>query len=329
MKKIFLSIVFIFTFQSSQSFTKQKLYVSVLQTNNYVVGAKNAPSGLYRFESDTLWTHLGWKNVRNFGLTADPKNNDIIFLACGNGVLHTIDRGKTWKVTTGWQVTEVLDVTIDPFNNGQIYIATAYGVWRSTDRGKTWHSSSEGLNHKFVQTIVTDRRAKYRLMIGGESGLFVSENRGKNWRHIVPIDVPIRDIHQNFKSPKIWMAGTEDHGVLLSRDFGNTWQYAEGEISSETIYAVASDPQNSKNMAAGGFQTGVYVSTNGGKKWKKYVEGLPVIDIHALSFDPQKKGRIWAGTVGAGVYYSDNFGKTWNYAGLNGAEIWDMIFIGD
>ncbi len=329
MKKTLLIFFLLQFFLFGKTISKQRLYVSVLQTNNYVVGAKNAPSGLYRFEGDTSWTHLGWKNVRNFGLAADPKNNDTIFLACGNGVLRTIDRGKTWKITTDWQVTEVLDVTIDPFNTRQIYIATAYGVWRTTDLGETWHPSSEGLNQKFVQTIVADRRAKYRLIVGGESGLFVSENRGENWRHIVPIDVPVRDIHQNFKTPKIWLAGTEDHGVLISRDFGNTWQYAEGEISKETIYTVASDPNNPRNMLAGGFQTGVYVSTNGGKKWKKYTKGLPIINIHALSFDPQKKGRIWAGTNGAGVYYSDNFGKTWNYAGLNGAEIWDMIFIGE
>jgi len=329
MKKIFLFILLVLNSLSNQTFSKQKLYVSVLQTHNYVVGAKNAPSGLYRFEGDTSWTHLGWKNVRNFGLAADPKNNDTIFLACGNGALRSTDAGLTWQITTNWQVTEVLDVTIDPFNTRQIYIATAYGVWRTTDRGESWHPSSEGLPTKFVQTIETDSRAKYRLIIGGEKGLFVSENRAENWAPIVPIDVPIRDIHQNSKSPKIWLAGTEDHGILISSDFGHTWQYAAGEISDETIYAVASDPQNSKNMAAGGFQTGVYVSTNSGKKWKKYTDGLFEIDIHALSFDPHKQGRIWAGTVGAGVFYSDNFGKKWIYAGLNGADIWDMIFVGD
>jgi len=328
MKRIFLFVLCVFIFQTNRAFP-QKLYVSVLQTHNYVVGSNNAPSGLYRFESDTTWTHLGWENVRNFGLTADPKNNETIFLACGNGILRSTNEGETWKITTGWQVTEVLDVTIDPFNTKQIYAATAYGVWRTTDRGETWHSSSKGLNPKFVQTIEADRRAKYRVIVGGEKGLFVSDNRGEHWAPIIPVDVPIRDIHQNYKSPKIWLAGTEDHGLLISRDFGSTWQFAEGDISNETIYAVASDPNNPKNMVAGGFQTGVYVSANGGKKWKKHLDGLPVINIHALSFDPQKKLRIWAGTVGAGVYFSDNFGKTWNYAGLDGAEIWDMLFIGD
>jgi photosystem II stability/assembly factor-like uncharacterized protein len=329
MKKIFLFTLFILTVQYNQSFAKQKLYVSVLQTHNYIVGATNAPSGLYQFERDTTWTHFGWNNVRNFGIAADPKNSDTIFLACGNGALRTFDAGISWKITTDWQITEVLDVTIDPFNTRQVYIATAYGVWRTTDRGETWHVSSKGLSSNFVQTIETDRRAKYRLIAGGESGLFVSENRAENWRHIIPVDVPICDIHQNFKSPKIWLAGTEDHGVIISRDHGNTWQYSVGEISKETIYAVVTDPRNPDIMVAGGFQTGIYVSKNGGKKWKKYTSGLPVTDIHALIFDPDKKGRIWTGTVGAGVYFSDDFGKSWKYAGLRGAEIWDIIFIGD
>jgi photosystem II stability/assembly factor-like uncharacterized protein len=256
-------------------------------------------------------------------------DEDVIFLACGNGALRTTDAGKNWKITTDWQVTEVLDVAVDPFNTRQIYIATAYGVWRSTDRGETWSSSNEGLNPKFVQTIETDRRAKYRILIGGENGLFISENRAGNWTHVVPIDIPIRDIQQNFRKPRIWLAGTEDHGVLISRDNGNTWKFAKGNISSETIYAVASDPGNPDRMAAGGFQTGVYVSSDGGKNWTKHSDGLPVTDIHALIFDPNRKGRIWVGTIGAGVYYSDNSGKIWKYAGLKGAEIWDMIFIGD
>jgi photosystem II stability/assembly factor-like uncharacterized protein len=286
-------------------------------------------SGLHRYEGDTLWTHLGWKNVRNFGIAGNPKNQSIIFLACGNGALRTRDAGKNWKITTGWQVTEVLDVSIDHFDIKKIYIATAYGVWRTFDQGESWQFASEGLSSKFVQAIVADKKIKNRILVGGAKGLHLSENGADNWTPIIPSDVPILDLHQNAKVPKIWLAGAEDNGVLISRDNGNSWQFVKGAIAQETIYAVASDPNDPDRMIAGGFQTGVFVSEDGGKNWIKKINGLPSLNIHALIFDPNKKSRIFVGTLGAGVYYSDNLGNEWQYVGLNGAEIWDMKFLGE
>jgi hypothetical protein len=38
-------------------------------------------------------------------------------------------------------------------------------------------------------------------------------------------------------------------------------------------------------------------------------------------------GKLWAGTVGGGVFSTVDAGKSWQNAGLEGAVIYDMIFI--
>lgn len=327
MQKFFILILFVFLNLPLNATPKQTIYVAVLQTQNYTVGAANPPSGFHRYEGDSMWTHMGWENVRNFGIAVDPTNLNYIFLACGNGAMRSVDGGHSWRITTDWRMTEVLDVSISPMNPDHIYIATAYGVWRTTDRGETWIAANDGLKPTFVQTIETDRSMNDRVIVGGEGGLYETTNGAEHWRQIGPGNVAVRDIHQCFTASNMWIAGTEEHGVLISDDEGKSWKLAKGKIANQTIYAVAIDPQNPQRMAAGGFQTGVFIGTDGGKRWTQHKKGLPVLDIHALAFDFEKPGRIWAGTLGAGVYFSDDFGKTWIYTGLKGADIWDMVII--
>ncbi|MDZ7263094.1 MAG: hypothetical protein ONB16_00825 [candidate division KSB1 bacterium] len=303
------------------------IHAAVLQNQNYVVGAANAPTGLFRYEGDTLWTHLGWRNARTFGIAVNPANPDYIFLACGNGALRSLDGGASWRITTDWRMTEVLDVVMDPFDSNQVFIATAYGIWRSLDRGNSWIAANQGLKSNFVQTIEPDRRRAKRWLAGTEDGLFQTIDSGTSWQKIGPEQIAVRDIHCCAEKPGYWIVGIEDKGVLVSSDDGNTWRAGIGDIAKQTIYAVAIDPSYPNRMAAGGYQSGVWVSRDGGRSWAASKQKLPALDIHALAFDPGISGRLWVGTLGAGIYYSDDLGLNWTYAGLNGTDIWDIHII--
>lgn len=303
------------------------LYVSVLQTQSYIVGGKNPPTGLYYYKQDTTWGHRGWDNVRDFGLTAVPGHPDTMFLACGNGVFRTWDGGKHWKITTGWRVTEVLDVALQPENPGRLLAATAYGIWASNNYGQSWQESNDGIKYTFTQAVRFDRADPDRVFAGSEETLLLSGNAGHSWNPVGPEDVAIRSLAQSPADPDFWLAGTMDQGILVSRDGGQSWSRLDGAVRKETIYAIAPDPEDPSHIVAGGFNTGVLFSRDGGKTWSQAKSSLPISDIHSLAFDPGTPGRIWVGTVGRGVYYTDNEGDSWQYAGLNGSEIWSMMFI--
>lgn len=307
------------------------LYVSVLETRGFIVGSDNASSGLYRQDPSGGWTHLGWSSTRNFGIDIEPTKPGEIYLACGNGVIRSKDAGKNWRILTGWRITEVLDISVNRNQPNESYIATAHGIWRSVDGGETWKEAMNGIvrpRQSFTQAIEVDLQLQNKVLAGTEVGLFESSNAGESWQAVGPVGVAIRDIRQSASASQRWLAGTEDQGVLQSDDDGSSWQFAKGGLAKETIYAVAIDPHDPQRMAAGGYQTGVYVTTNGGKRWRKYTKGLTNLTIHALQFDPEEPGKLWAGTVGGGLFSSADTGKSWQHEGLDGAVIYDMIFVG-
>jgi photosystem II stability/assembly factor-like uncharacterized protein len=306
------------------------LYVSVLETRGYVVGSDNAASGLYRYDGDAAWTHLGWSNTRNFGIDIEPSNPERIYLACGNGVIRSLDGGQNWRVLTGWQITEVLDVAIDRRDPEKGFIATAHGIWRTLDGGDSWIEANDGIQRpreSFTQAIEVDAQDSERLLAGTEVGMFLSTDAGKSWRAVGPRNVAIRDLRQSAAAPDVWIAGTEDRGLIRSEDDGATWAVAGGGIADLALFAVAIDPNDPQRMAAAGFESAVFFSTDGGRQWDQSAADLPVTAVHALQFDPVDSGKLWAGTVGGGVFSTVDAGKSWQNAGLEGAVIYDMIFI--
>lgn len=314
---------------SAQAQSTSRLHVSVLELESFVAvgGEKSGAAGLYRQQGDTTWTHLGWGNTRNFGVDAVPGDPGSLFLACGNGVLRTLDNSASWKVTTGWEITEVLDVAVDPNAPTHVYAATAYGVWHSPDQGETWTEVNAGIpapKSTYTQVIVADRRHAGHLVVGSEEGLYRTTNGGARWIAVGPRDVAIRDLTQSEATPSLWLAGTEEDGVLVSRDGGTSWSFVEGALEEEAIHAVAADPAEADRLAAGGFESGVYVSDDGGQSWRS--TGLADRRVHALVFDVRSAGRLWAGTLGDGIFSRQGGEADWQHAGLDGAVIRDLDF---
>jgi len=304
-----------------------QLYASLVKSKGYVVGSKLAASGLHRYDGNQTWTHLGWNTPRVSAISCDPENADIIFLACGNGAVCTLDGGKSWRVTTDWRVTETQDICVDPNAPQDVYLATAYGVWQTKNRGETWTESNAGIAKRYTQALKVDRTQAGRVLIGTEDGIYLSTDGVTSWDLVGPKEVTVLDLDQSQTSSSIWLAATQDQGVLLSNDNGKTWQAPKGNIAKAAIYAVAIDPFNAQNLAAASWDAGMFVSIDGGKSWQQRNAGLPVRHLYETVFDANQAGRLWVATFEEGVFYSDDFGRTWQDAGMHGAIVFDMVFM--
>ncbi len=302
------------------------LHAAVLETRGYIVGEANAPSGLHRYEGAGCWTHLGWRNVRAFGLAASPDDPRRLYLAAGNGVFRTNDGGTSWRVLTDWRITEVLDVAVDPHQPVCVYAATAHGVWRSEDRGDTWAEANDGLAPlPFTQSLTVDDRPDGPLVAGTEHGLYCSFDGGRQWSAVGSAGVPIRCVRQSKADLALWLAGAEDHGAWRSTDGGITWAPANVPSADQTFYAVALDPLDPLRMTAAGYRHGLYVSTDGGAAWTRRTMRTPEPIVLALAFDPAMPGRLWAGTA-QGLLFTDDLGETWTAAGLAEAVVRALAF---
>lgn len=304
-----------------------KLYAGLVKSKGYVVGSKLAASGLHRYDGDQIWTHIGWNMPRVSAITQDPVNPDIIYLACGSGAARTRDGGNSWRMTTDWRVTETQDICVDPNAPQHVYLATAYGIWTTKDGGDTWQETNSGLSKKFTQSLRVDRSQAGRVLAGTEGGLYLSTDGAAHWSLVGPPGVTILDLEQCASASNVWLAATQDHGVLLSQDNGATWQFAQGSLAQAAIYAVGIDPRNPKNMSAVGWGAGVMVSTDGGATWRDCRAGLPVGNCYETVFDVNQPGRLWVATFEEGIFYSDDFGHTWKAANMNGAIVFDMVFL--
>ncbi len=160
-----------------------------------------------RTSAETAWTH--W-------LDATPVGNEIQLLAAtsGNGILVSMDRGRTWKWMR-WDGQEDKDyvtcVAADPRNPSHIYMGSLAGVDESVDGGGTWKEAG-GLQlvTNPVYRIAQDPRRSGHLLVSTDRDVWESFDGGATWHHLYLDDGPFK-----VRRP-VMVPGSDDVLVLTS-----------------------------------------------------------------------------------------------------------------
>ncbi len=145
-------------------------------------------------------------------IACSPQNAGVIWVGTDDGLIHlTKDEGKTWTNITPSGLNESLinAIEVSPHDPATAYIAVTrykFGdlspmIFMTHDFGNTWVKIVEGLpNDNFVRVVREDPKTPNILYAGTESGLYISFNKGKNWKPfqsnlpVCPItDLCIRD----------------------------------------------------------------------------------------------------------------------------------------
>lgn len=308
---------------------KHDLFLCATISKNYVIGSKLVTlSGLYRLEQNGAFTHFGPNFPGIFSLAFDPRDRRVMYVASLNGCLVSRDGGATWRIATSWDMTEPKDVFVDPSAPDHVYLALPDGIAISTDRGATWPRRENGLPErgKYTQVVKVDRTRAGRALAGCESGLYLTENAGGNWKRVFPTRYTITDLRQSPHDPRVWLASTQADGLIVSRDGGLSWTRFDGVPSAEALYNVAFDATNPARMAVSSWTYGVYTTEDGGATWVARNAGLP--DEHCVfrvGIDPDS-GRLYAAVYREALFASDDFGRTWRAVGLEGSTVYNFVF---
>ena len=309
---------------SATAQTQSTVYMSVISSGAFVVGAANSQTGLFfhNTDTDTVWQHAGPTRIRANGFAVDPASGGRrLYIAAGNGVHASTDAGRSWRMLTDWRITEALSIAIDPHRNSRLFLGTAYGVFVSVDAGATWKPSNKGRRAPFfTQQIVADARIPGRVYCAAEDGLYRSDDGATSWKRTGLTAIELRCIAVDPANSTVLLAGTENDGLHRSSDAGRTWTRCPTG-SDSTFYTVVFDPTNAGSAFAGGHQTGVFRSVDGGISWQRSVAGLKATSVHALAVDPLHHERVYAGTIWGGVYRSTDAGVSWLYAGLIDSQV--------
>ena len=295
-------------------------------TKGWSPGIQQRASGLLRMQSPQNWSHVGFAHPYINALTYDPRDLRVLYMASGNGLIKSTDRGVNWRVMTGWDMTEAQGVTLDPHAPDRVFLALPDGIGYSDNGGITWTRRQTGLKRKFTQVIRGDRAVNGRFVAGTESGVFVTNNNGIEWREAGVDGAMVFDVAQSPHDAKHWMAVTQDGRAFASSDNGRSWHQNSAVPKAHTFYNISFDASNDLRIALGGWTAGVVVSEDGGKTWQTRNAGLPGAEVWRVTYHPTD-GSLYAYVHEKELYRSLDNGRTWTAYGLPGAVIRDLAFV--
>ncbi|MCX7044629.1 MAG: hypothetical protein NTX50_03950 [Candidatus Sumerlaeota bacterium] len=114
------------------------------------------------------------------------------------------------------------------------------------------------------------------------------------------------------KEPSLVIAATDDAGLVISRDAGQTWSAAATPKKASSIAVAPSDPNI---LYATFFKDGLWKSSDKGQTWQNLTQGFPKdCSLHEVAVSPANPLDVYV--IGAAgwngrFFLSNDGGKTW------------------
>jgi len=107
-----------------------------------------------------------YNNVMMFAM--DPGNQNILYLALGNGLVRSQNRGATWefvKILIPPNALPVDSIAVDPKNSQKIHVGVGSLIYQSLDGGINW-SMQKLATQKRISEIVIDPKDTQSIFLG-------------------------------------------------------------------------------------------------------------------------------------------------------------------
>ena len=177
----------------------------------------------------------------------------------------------------------IVTLAESPKRAGLLYAGTDDGtVQVSRDAGRTWTSL-------------------YAKLPGAPQGGFVSEVVPSRFEEGT-VYLTIDDHRQN----------NFDTFVYVSRDFGQTWQSANGNLNGEVVKTLTEDLKNPDVLYIG-TETGLFVTVDGARTWTRVRANLPTVRIDEITLHPRDNAMLLA-THGRALWILDHLEPIQEYA---------------
>ncbi len=212
--------------------------------------------GIYRTANagvDTpRWSSTGalGANVRDIWL--DITNPSQMLAGSSEaGMMRSIDSGENWMTPTeNLSDVDIMDILYHPGGGGEVYAATAdNGVIRIESGFETYNYINEGLSAHIKDVVASNQNADH-LMASTDNGLYVSEDRGKDWERVfedTPLEMYLFDYEldldlvekeesiENSEGEVLYLL--KDNRLLYTFDWGGEWE----EIPLDDLNAELTD----------------------------------------------------------------------------------------
>jgi photosystem II stability/assembly factor-like uncharacterized protein len=274
--------------------------------------------GIYKStDAGKSWKNMGLKDSRQIGgIVIDPRNSDVVYVACegsvwgpggDRGLYKTTDGGKTWKkIQTISENTGINNIIMDPRNPDVLYSTSEQrrrhvftkisggpesAVWKSTNGGETWVKIMKGMAtgdiggmgiaispvNPDVLYIIAEAKV-------GQSGFFRSQDRGATWQRMSDYSSQGQYFNIIYCDPKnVDKVYSLETISKYTEDGGATWKNVGNNKRHVDDHAMWIDPQDTKHFLIGG-DGGAYETFDAGKEFI-FKSNLPVAQCYRVSAD--------------------------------------------
>jgi photosystem II stability/assembly factor-like uncharacterized protein len=270
-------------------------------------------------------------------LRVDPRHPDVLYAGNSQGLMKSVDGGRTWRAGGGLGGTlgPVRSLALDPRHPDVQYAGTVgqgiptQGVWKSADAGATWKRVLPIAGTDQVVALAVDPADSRRIYAAVDrfatevtpptGEIWRSTDAGASWSRALAHSRPILSLAVDPGDPRRVYAGFEIDGVLASGDRGATWRPARRGLRAASVSGIAVDPHHPgglwvaapENSSFRGINSALFHSVDGGRSWAAAEQGLrPGFPPQRIVLDPVRPERLFAFAPRI-VYRSLDGGASW------------------
>jgi photosystem II stability/assembly factor-like uncharacterized protein len=229
--------------------------------NIFVAGTR---SGVFRsIDGARTWQRIspeGDQELRNVdSIAIDPHDAQIVYAGTYHLPWKTTDAGKSWAAVASGMIddSDVMSLRVDAANSTRIFASACSGIYRSENSGEAW-TKLQGIPYssRRTQAIVQDPQDPRAIYAATTEGLWVTKDGGESWARTSPRDWVVNDVVVlPAKPPAVGatneiLLGTEQQGILISRDGGQTFSPANDGFFHRITGALVSDQRDTNHLLA-------------------------------------------------------------------------------
>ena len=244
-------------------------------------------------------------------LVMSPHDPKIIY-AASNKLFRSSNRGLNWE-SSGTDLTTNAsrdDIVTMGVKGSDIRIARDDGI-------QAWPS--------IISFAESAKRAGVLYAGTDDGNLQVSRDTGRSWTNVsdripgLPKGIWVSEVVPSRFDEGTVYATFDGHRqndfetyIYVSRDFGQTWQSASGDLKGEVIKTMTEDLKNPDVLYVGA-ETGLFVSIDRAKSWVRVKANLPTVRIDEITLHARDNAMVLA-THGRAIWVLDHLEPIQEYA---------------